>query len=155
MRHGYKTKEAIMKKFCYIMKKFTEITTGELISVTVFTNIIYKVDVIESDMLWQILVTSLLCALSIVIYPDVAVSRRKAITLSIVHYLIIVLIVMLSGYEYNWYAINSARSITYILTTITIVFVIISAISWKKSAIEADKMNKKLEEYHNDNFNAE
>ena len=93
--------------------------------------------------------------MSTVIYPDFIVSRIKAIVLSIVHYLIIVLIVMLSGYEYNWYAINSARSITYILTTITIVFVIISAISWKKSAIEADKMNKKLEEYHNDNFNAE
>lgn len=144
-----------MKKIRYIMNKFALIATGQLISVSLFTNVIYKADVIDANILWQILLTSFLCALSTVIYPDFIVSRIKAIVLSIVHYLIIVLIVMLSGYEYNWYAINSGRSITYILTTITIVFVIISAISWKKSAIEADKMNKKLEEYHNDNFNEE
>ena len=47
-----------MKKIRYIMNRFALIVTGQLISVSLFTNVIYKTDVIDANILWQILLTS-------------------------------------------------------------------------------------------------
>ena len=63
-----------MRKTKMVLNKFMAITTGELLAVGFFTNILYPVDSIPSDIFWQILFASFLCALSTLIYPDDRIS---------------------------------------------------------------------------------
>ena len=65
-----------MRKMKTVLNKFMAITTGELLAVGFFTNILYPIDSITSDIFWQILFTSFLCALSTLIYPDDRISTR-------------------------------------------------------------------------------
>ena len=92
-----------MRKMKTVLNKFMAITTGELLAVGFFTNILYPIDSITSDIFWQILFTSFLCALSTLIYPDDRISTRKAIMLMIIHYFIIIAIVLGCGYLFGWY----------------------------------------------------
>ena len=81
-----------MRKIKLVLNKFMAITTGQLFAVGFFTNILYPTDSIPSDIFWQILFTSFLCALSTLIYPDDRISTRKAICLR----LFIILLLLLS-----------------------------------------------------------
>ncbi len=136
-----------MRKMKMVLNKFMAITTGQLFAVGFFTNILYPIDSITSDIFWQILFTSFLCALSTLIYPDDKISTGKAVMVSIIHYFIIIAIVLGCGYVFGWYTITHIKSVVYMILTITIIYGVISAISWKKAVDEANKLNERIQEY--------
>ena len=136
-----------MRKTKMVLNKFMEITTGELLAVGFFTNILYPIDSITSDIFWQILFTSFLCALSTLIYPDDRISTRKAIMLTMIHYFIIIAIVLGCGYLFGWYTVTHIKSVVYMVLSITVIYGVISAISWKKAVAEANKLNERIQEY--------
>ena len=139
-----------MEKLKSIMNRFASITTCQIVAAGFFTTICYHMDFVLPQIFWQILLVSMLCAVSTLIFPDTAISTKKAIILSVIHYFIIVAIVLGFGYLFEWFYFTSARKIIFMISSITIIYVYISAISWKRSMDEAKKMNECLKEYQNE-----
>ena len=63
-----------------------------------------------------------------------------------IHYLMIVAVVLLSGWLLEWYDVSNAGSVALMIGAVTIIFAIVSAISWSASAKTAKLMNEKLQE---------
>jgi len=95
--------------------------------------------------LWQILLVSFLCSISTLIYPWDGDMKKSVIRLRIaIHYIMINGIVLGAGQLFSWYDVTDVFSTAMMLLSIALIFVIVSAGSWRKARREAEKMNEEL-----------
>ena len=62
-------------------------------------------------------------------------------------YLYINAIVLVAGVFFEWYHVSNLQSVFFMVFTVTIVFAIVSVLSWNKALKDAKQMNEKLLEY--------
>lgn len=138
-----------MKKTLQLLwNTFCMICTCILIAVAVFTTLVDPADSITPNILWQILLVSLLCALSTLLYRYSNTNNRKELIIRIgFHYLLINVIVLASGALFEWYRPSNLGSLLTMLAAIAIIFVAISIISWYRSTRDAKILNEKLAQY--------
>ena len=74
-------------------------------------------------------------------------SKKEIIVKTLIHYLLINAIVLGGGALFYWYDPSQVRNIAAMVLAITLIFGVVTAISWRKSAADAARMNEKLEEY--------
>lgn len=142
-----------MRKVRFVMNLFAMITTCVLTAVGVITTVISPVEKIESYTCWQILVVSFLCAVSTLVYPwDRVMKKGEFYLRGFLHYLMINAIVLGAGQWFGWYDVSNPFSVLVMVIIIAIIFVVVSAISWKKSKADADAMNERLLEYQRRNL---
>ena len=123
-----------------------------VLAVAVFTTIIDPVEKIESVLLWQMLLVSGLCTVTTLIYPwGREMGKVEAIVKTLIQYVLINAIVLGSGALFSWYNPSKFYSIAGMVLTIAIIFGTITVSSWKKAALDAARMNEKLEEYQKNN----
>lgn len=138
------------RRIHFLWNCFCMITTCTLTATMLFTNVLFPVDSMPTNILWQILLVSFLCVMSTLLYPwDRALKKREFCILSGIHYIIINVIILGFGSLFEWYRITSFKSILFMLTAIAVIFVLVSAISWSHSAKDTKKMNERLEKYQN------
>ena len=65
----------------------------------------------------------------------------------VAHYILINVIVLTAGFWFQWYKTDHLGNIAAMLITIALIFGIVSALSWKKAAMDAKRMNEKLREF--------
>lgn len=137
-----------MRKVKFIFRIFSMVTTCMIFATAIFTSVISHADSLKPMILWQIPVVSLLCALGCLIYPwDVIMTKKETGIRIFLHYLYINAVVMISGWLFDWYNVKSMKSVLYMVISIVVIFVVVSAISWSREAAEAKRMNEKLQEY--------
>lgn len=56
-------------------------------------------------------------------------------------------IVLTSGFCFQWYRSDDLGSVAVMLVTIALIFGVVSAFSWSRDAGEAKRMNDKLREF--------
>jgi len=124
------------------------VMAGVAFAVAVFTTIINPVEMIESAVLWQMLLVSGLCTMTSLIYPwNREMGKVETIVRTLVQYVLINVIVLGSGALFYWYNPARFRSIAAMVLTIAIIFGVISVSSWRRAAADAARMNDRLEEY--------
>ena len=134
--------------FSYLIHIYAMVVTGVVLAVAVFTTIIDPVKEIESANLWQVLLVSGLCTMTALIYPwGREMGKVEAIVKTLIQYVLINVIVLGSGAVFCWYNPSRFYSIAGMVLTIAIIFGTITASSWKRAALDAARMNEKLEEY--------
>ena len=138
-----------MKKryFLELLNIFSMVTTFVMIAVAMFTTVFFPADAITPAVLWQIPAVSLLCTLGSLIYPDRSMGRTERWIRILVHYLYINAIVLVAGVFFEWYHVSNPQSVFFMVFTVTIVFAIVSVLSWNKASKDAKRMNEKLQEY--------
>lgn len=132
------------------------ITACVLTATALFTTVIDPVDSITPHTLWQILITSFLCALSALIYPwERAIQKTEFYIRICIHYILINIIVLGCGCRFEWYHPAHFKSVVYMLILIAVIFAIVSLIMWKNSANDARQMNEKLGQYQKNLYGKE
>lgn len=126
---------------------FVCVTTCIVFAAAIFNTVFFPGSYMETEMLWQILIISVLCSLGTMIYPDHEVTKKKAVFLTVLHYIIVNIVVFGGGILFGWfYAANPAMVLTMLLL-IAVIYFLVSAVMWKRAADTAVLMNEKLAEY--------
>ncbi len=137
----------IKEKIQCVMRTFSLVTTCMVFAVAVFCTIINPTEKVSAMTLWQIPLVSMLTSLETLIYPwNRKMEKLECAVRIFIHYLMIVAVVLLSGWLLEWYDVSNAGSVALMIGAVTIIFAIVSAISWSASAKTAKLMNEKLQE---------
>lgn len=135
-----------MKKLKIIMSMFAAITTCVLFATALFTTVFFPLSEVSPSLLWQILVTSFLCAASTLVHQG---ERKPAGFIVFLHYLLINVIVLGAGYFFEWYDVKIMSNVIAMVVLIAVIYVVVIFIFWKKGIKDAEQMNRKLQEYQN------
>nr|WP_302596805.1 DUF3021 family protein [uncultured Cellulosilyticum sp.] len=138
-----------MRRLKELAAIFAWVTTGIVIASTIFIGIFYSFEVVTSNILWQILICSLICTLGSLVYPNKELSKKLTAILTIIYYLYINLVVLGCGLIFEWFNMNNLGMVIVMLILIALVFISVWGISIYKSKRLADEMNRRLEIYHN------
>lgn len=137
-----------MKKIRFLVQIFTMVMTGVVFAVAVFTLVINPTETVETKLFWQMPLVSALCTLTSLIYPgNREMGKEELLVKMLIHYILINVIVLGGGAFFRWYDPSQLGHIAAMILAITLIFGVVTAISWKKSAADAARMNEKLEEY--------
>ncbi|MCM1106644.1 MAG: DUF3021 domain-containing protein [Blautia sp.] len=138
------------------MRTFSMITVCVLVAVGIFTTVIEPVERMHSVVIWQILGVSFLCAATTLVYSFEQVRKRGVLRLQIMfHYLIINVVVLGSGFLFDWYDVKSPLSVLAMVILIAVIYALVTFLLRKKASEEARKMNARLLEYQNHTQNRE
>lgn len=126
---------------------FVCVTTCIVFASALFTTIFWQGSDIGPEMLWQILIISALCSLGTMIYPDYEVTKRRAVCLTVLHYIIVNVVVLGGGILFGWFDADNLFMVLLMLLLIAVIYFLVSAIMWKRAENMASLMNEKLAEY--------
>lgn len=137
-----------MRKIRFLLRTFTMVLTGVVFAVGVFTMVINPTETVETKLFWQMPLVSALCTLTSLIYPwDREMSKTEVIVRTLIHYIFVNMIVLGGGAFFDWYNPSQLHNIAAMMLAIVLIFAVVTVISWRKSAVDAARMNEKLEEY--------
>ena len=136
-----------------MISMFTRITTGVLFVTTVFIQTFWGDDfTFGVEVLWQILMLSLVCAIGTVIILPLRkmgsgeISKHAVLLRFVLQYLFINVVVLSLGFYFEWYDTGNFQQILGMVIAIAFVFVAVTVISYLASYQTARKMNQKLRE---------
>ena len=125
---------------------FTTVTTCTVIGVGVYCGIFFPGIHFGIEMMWEILLVALLTSAGTLMYKD-ELSKKSTKIRCVIHYLMVNVIVVVCGIWFHWFHTDDLAQVIGMLILVAIIFLIVSAVSWKKVMKEADLMNEKLAEY--------
>lgn len=137
----------IMRKIKEIFLTFCMITTGIVFAALVYIKVYYAMNDVGADILWQILLTSLLCSLGNLIHPVHEVGKRRFRVNLLLHYLYINVVVLGAGSRFEWFDLGVPIMVAGMMALILVIFVAISAVIWTMEIRESRRLNEKLLEY--------
>lgn len=127
---------------------FCLVNTCVMFAVAVFTALPEPSSTVDSAVLWQMPTVSFLCTLGCLIYPwDKECGKWKMALIRCIHYLYINGVVLGTGFWFGWYRPDRWGSVISMVILIALIFVLVSAVSIRKAAAEARRMNQRLKEY--------
>lgn len=137
-----------MRRLRALFHIFAMVMVGVTLATAVFTTMISPRECVESALLWQMMLVSGVCTLTSLIYPwNREMGKVEIIVKTLIQYVLINVIVLVSGAAYGWYNPSNFYSIASMVLAIAIIFGTITVSSWKRAALDAARMNEKLEEY--------
>lgn len=137
----------IMRKIKEIFLTFCMITTGIVFAALVYIKVYYAMNDVGADLLWQILLTSLLCSLGNLIHPMREVGKRRFQVNLLLHYLYINVVVLGTGSRFEWFDLGVPVMVAGMMALILIIFAAISAVNRTMEIRESRRLNEKLLEY--------
>ena len=131
-----------------LMFTFSAITTCTVIGAAVYISIFWKNPELNSAILWQIIVCSLLCTLGNLLFRGEVKSRRLYYGIVFLHYLYINAVVLLSGLYFEWFYLYSILMVLSMLLMIDCIFLIVYTTLQLRSKRDTMLMNERLQTYY-------
>lgn len=128
-----------------IFDVFTKVVTFTLIGCATYLMIFFPQVTLTLNFIWQLVLCSFLTCLGSLIYAED--STKVTIIKCIIHYIYVNIVVMACGLCFDWFNVGSLPQISAMLILIAIVFLAVSAITWRKAVQDANQLNDKLMEY--------
>lgn len=128
---------------------FTKVTTCVVFAVAIYCRIFFPGLNFKEDMLWQILLVSLLTSAGTLMYND-DIKKNSMKVRCIIHYLMVNVIVVGCGIWFEWFYADNLAQVIGMLILIAIIFTVVSVVSWRKVEKEAELMNQRLAEYQDE-----
>lgn len=139
----------MLSKIKEMFHTFPNVVTGVLFACALFITLFNKNGVISSSLLWQILLTSFLCVLGDLFYPQRKMTGRERIARRLLHYLYINLVVFGCARVFNWYDKESLTMNVFMFWMILTVFLTVSYTIQRKNKKLSALLNERLERYQN------
>ena len=125
---------------------FTKVTTCVVFGVAIYCLIFFPEVNFNADIMWQILLVSLLTSAGTLMYTD-EINKNSMKVRCVIHYFLVNVIVVGCGIWFEWFYLDNLPQVIGMLILIAIIFLIVSVVSWKKVMREAELMNQRLVEY--------
>lgn len=125
---------------------FTKVTTCVVFGVGIYCLIFFPEVNFDADIMWQILLVSLLTSAGTLMYTD-EINKNSMKVRCVIHYFLVNIIVVCCGIWFEWFYLDNLPQVIGMLILIAIIFLVVSVVSWKKVLKEADLMNQRLVEY--------
>lgn len=124
---------------------FTKVVTCILIGSATYTWIFFPEASLSVNFIWQLILCSFLTSLGTLLYTES--STKVTIIKCFIHYIWVNIVVVACGILFDWFNPNSLSQVVSLLFMIAAIFLIVSALTWRKAIQTADLMNEKLKEY--------
>lgn len=137
-----------MERLRFVVKLFTMITSGVLLSSAVYITLFWGTQTDISIMvLWQILGSSALCSLCGFCYTfgKKEPSKREMLIRNIISFAYVNAVVLGCAFGFEWIRDKDPRMIAVMELSIIIVFAGVYSANYISDCREADKMNRKLQ----------
>lgn len=125
---------------------FTKVVTCVTFGVIIYCMIFFPRVSFGVEMLWQMLLVSFLTSAGTLLYTD-SIAQKKMKIMCVIHYMLVNVIVVGCGLWFEWFYLDSLPQMVGILVVIALVFLTVSAVSWKRAMQMADLMNSRLIAY--------
>lgn len=135
-----------MKKLEFMFDIFTKVVTCVTAGVAVYCMVFFPEVRFGVEMFGQILLVSLLTSAGALLYTD-DIKQKNMKIMCVVHYIIVNVIVIGCGLWFEWFYWDNLPQMVGIVIVIALVFLVVSAVSWKRSMQMAELMNQKLIAY--------
>jgi len=139
-----------MKRLKSMAEFFEKITTGILFVTAVYIPAFYGWDeVLHVEILWQILLLSVVCTLGSIIMPlgeEKEVSRNTMLMRHSLYYIYINVVVLALGYLFDWFSFQNAGQVFGMVLAIVFVYIVVALVCYWIQLREAEKINRKLKE---------
>lgn len=139
-----------MKRLKSMAEFFEKITTGILFVTAVYIPAFYGWDqVLHVEILWQILLLSVVCTLGSIIMPlgeEKEVSRNSMLMRHSLYYIYINVVVLALGYVFDWFSFQNAGQVFGMVLAIAFVYIAVALVCYWIQLREAEKINRKLKE---------
>ena len=132
---------------------FVCVTTCVLFVTALYITIFWpQQEKVGVDILWQILTVSFLCSVMVALYPQREVSRKVMLLVFISHYIVTNVIVLGCGVWFEWFYADNLPMVLGMIFAIAVVFVLVSAVAWKRGKQQAALMNERLRMYQQSEY---
>lgn len=125
---------------------FTKVTTCVVFAVAIYCRIFFREADFRADILWQILLVSMLTSVGTLMYTE-DMSKNSMKIRCFIDYLLVNAIVLGCGIWFQWFDVDSLPQVVGMLILIAVIFGIVTLVTWKKMLKEAELMNQRLAEY--------
>lgn len=140
--------DGVKKRIVELLLTFCMVTTGSVFVCAVYNQVFWpRGTLLESDILWQLLALAFVCSLGNFIHPYREISRRRSVVNKGLHYLYINVVVLGSGYWFEWMDIDNIFMFAVMFLGIAVVFAVVSFVIWRLHKRESESLNQKLKEY--------
>lgn len=135
-----------MERIKVLFDVFTKVVTCMMVGEIIYCTIFFPHISFGVEMLWQILLVAFLTSCGTLFYTD-DIRQKNMKVMCVIHYLMVNVIVVGCGLWFEWFCLDNLPQMIGILIVIALVFLAVSAVSWKKGRQMADLMNSRLSEY--------
>ena len=136
-----------MERIKNVWNTFISVTTLVVFVSAVYISIFWKGAVLGVEILWQILGTSFICSLAmLLVNPQGASTRKKELLITILYYLYVNAVVLTAGFLFEWFYPGNLPMVLGMVVLIAVVFVCLRVLFYEHdNALEA-RMMERLEE---------
>lgn len=143
----------IIKK---IFVTFFYVLAGSTISCTIFLSIFVLEDVPARELLWQLIATSAICSLgTLVYYSKKEIDKSKMKLRILLHYLYINMVVIGTGFVWEWISIKIISQIITLIILIAIAYISIMILMFQQEKKVAELFNERLSKFQKANQSEE
>lgn len=137
-----------MERIKNMMNTFVWVTTLVVFSTALYITVFWKgAELVGADILWQILVTSLVCSMGmLMVDPQSGGSKKKMLMVNVLYYIYVNVIVMTAGFLFKWFYIDNLPMVGGMLVLIAVVFLCIRVVFYLRDRALAAKMMERLQE---------
>lgn len=134
-----------------IVQMFFVINTGVTIGTSIFITLLQRDAKLGVEILWQMIAVSLVTAFSsIILYSRNELNKKQILIRTVIHYIAINIIVLGSGFIFNWVDGGEATKVIGLIVCIFIVYIFVWLNMYKSDAKMAKRLNQKIREYNKD-----
>lgn len=134
---------------------FVCVTTCVLFVTALYITVFWQQAVLGVEILWQILGVSFLCSIVTFFYPRREVGKGAMMCIYIGHYVLTNAVVLGCGLWFQWFYIDNLPMVLAMLMAIAVVFVLVSAVVWRRGKKQAELMNERLRLYQQESSTQE
>ncbi len=125
---------------------FTKVTTCILFGAAAYCSFFFYDGMFSRHLLWEILLVSFLTSLGTIFYTD-DINKKTMRIVCALHYLFNNMVVVACGLWFGWIDAGNPLQIIGMVVLVAVIFSVVSVLSWKKEAKEANLMNERLTQY--------
>lgn len=129
---------------CYVC-----VMSSVVLATAVFITVFMPETELGVELLWQMMFVSFLCSIGSLFYPEESVSKKRMAFLILLHYVEVNGAVLGFGFLFHWFSMEYLPHVIGMLILINVIFLIVSAVEWKRGKEIARQINRRLAEYQN------
>ena len=132
-----------------ILQTFFIINTGIMIGAAGFITFVQKGAELGVEILWQIIMVSLISAFAgIILYSRNELSKKQILIRTVSHYIAINIIVLACAYLFNWLDDVETIKVLSLIVCIFLVYIFVCISTYANDTKTAKRLNQKIEEYN-------
>ena len=135
-----------MARIKVFLDVFTKVTTCILFGAAAYCSFFFYDGMFSRHLLWELLLVSFLTSLGVLFYTD-DLNKKSMRLVCILHYLFNNVVVVGCGLWFGWINAKNPLQIIGMVVLVAVIFSVVSVLSWKKAASEAEQMNERLVKY--------